>query len=111
MALPRGRTYTWQVVAESAGRRLVAPAPPEPDVRFRVLDASRAEALSAARSRRASHLVLGVLYAEAGLIDDAHRELLALHRDNPASRTAEALVAALPARTYVPSPTSTNPAQ
>ena len=69
--------------------------------------------LERARLRRASHLVLGTLYAEAGLLDDAHVELDALRRDNPASRTAEALLAALraPGETYVPSPTRTKPAQ
>src|SRR6185436_19791044 len=33
--LRRGRTYVWQVTAVTAGGRQTAPAPPDPEARFR----------------------------------------------------------------------------
>lgn len=112
--LERGQSYTWQVSAQADGRRVVAPAPPEPDARFRVLDAPRADALADARGRRESHLVLGVLYAEGGLVEEARREMSALAEANPGSVLARRLLASLPGGTktdQLPSPTSTKPAQ
>lgn len=39
-----------------------------------------------------SHLTLGVLYAQAGLLDDAERELQLLLRANPQSALAQKLL-------------------
>jgi hypothetical protein len=108
-ALERGRTYVWQVAARKAGARMLAPTPPEADARFRVLDAARAEALAAARGRGESQLVLGVLYAEAGLRSEAERELRALNEANPGSPVAQALLDSVTLQ--LPSPTRTKPAQ
>ena len=61
--LPRDRTYVWQVAAHSADGRVIAPQPPSPEARFRILSASEATALDegspsrgqlAARRRRAA---------------------------------------------------------
>jgi anti-sigma factor RsiW len=112
--LERGRSYTWQVSAQVGERRALAPAPPEPDARFRVLDAPRAQALADARGRGESHLVLGVLYAEGGLVEEARVEMSALVGANPGSTLARGLLASLPGETktdQLPSPTSTKPAQ
>jgi hypothetical protein len=53
-----------------------------------------AEASEADRLERlpASHLVRGVLYANAGLLDDAERELAALSAQNPNSEVADRLL-------------------
>jgi hypothetical protein len=85
-ALPRGRTYLWQVTALAGGERVTAPAPPAPEARFEVagppllaeVDARRAQAPT-------SHLVAALAFVEAGLLDDAEAELGALGADNPGS--------------------------
>ncbi len=89
-ALTRGTTYAWQVAASgSGGAETVVPRPPDPPARFRVLGASDAEHF---QTLPASHLVRGVLYANAGLLDDAERELAALSAQNPNSEVADRLL-------------------
>lgn len=75
-SLPRGRTLTWQV--EIAGTSETIPAPPAPPAMFRIIDAATARDLDDARAHYASdHLLLGILYARAGLQADAEKELRA----------------------------------
>ena len=82
--LPDGAIYSWQVTALKDGVRITSPVLPAPQAKFKVLDRSTAETLDKAqRAYPDSHLTLGVLYAEAGLLDDADRELRILVRDNP----------------------------
>lgn len=97
LALERGRTYLWQVAAlTSGGGRVVAPAPPQPEARFRVLASDAAAALrERLRASGGSHLVAGVLLAEAGVLDDAERELRQLVAANPGSPEAQRLLTAL----------------
>jgi anti-sigma factor RsiW len=80
--LARGETYVWQVEASAGGRDVTAPVPPAPAARFWIVDAAEAARLAQAP---ASHLVRGVLYASAGLLDEAERELTALQAQNPES--------------------------
>lgn len=87
--LIRGRVYTWQVAASRGGQEIVAPAPPEPPARFMVVEPAEAIRLE---QLPASHLVRGVLYANAGLFDDAARELAALSMQNPGSEVANSLL-------------------
>jgi hypothetical protein len=87
--LRRGEIYSWQVKATKDGRVLVTPSPPVPSAKFRILDQAGARELSRARSAYASsHLTLGLLYAQAGLLDEAERELRELQRANPNSELA-----------------------
>jgi anti-sigma factor RsiW len=91
--LKRGETYSWQVTAIKDGKELVSPAPPAPDAKFKILDASKTKEIDQAkRTYPDSHLVLGVLYERAGLLDDAERELRALTVANPKSQTARKLL-------------------
>jgi hypothetical protein len=91
--LARGRVYTWQVKAQKGGAEVLAPAPPAPEARFRVLGRAQAEELSRAeRSVPRSHLTLGVLYARAGLLEEAERHLSTLVRQNPRSEAARELL-------------------
>lgn len=91
--LARGRVYAWQVTAKRNGEEVVAPAPPAPEARFKVLPRAQDEALARAeRDARASRLALGVLYARAGLLRDAERELDAHLRANPHSSAARKLL-------------------
>ena len=92
-SLSRGGIYTWQVKAIKDGQEVTAPRPPAPQARFRVLDQAKADELSNARREYASsHLALGLLYAEAGLLKEAEEELRALQKANPDSELARSLL-------------------
>jgi hypothetical protein len=86
LPLTRGHTYVWQVEASTAGRESTAPVPPDPAARFAILDAADAARLAQAP---ASHLVRGVLYANAGLFDDAEGEMAELAAQNPGSEMVQ----------------------
>jgi len=91
--LARGRTYVWQVRAVKDGGEVVAPPPAASRIKFRVLEQAKVEAVQRAkRSNAKSHLVMGVIYAEAGLLDEAEREFDALLKDNPQSPIARRLL-------------------
>lgn len=74
--LPRGVTYTWQVELRVGDDIQIVPAPPAPPARFRIIDAATAAALDAAkRAHPNDPLLLGLLYARAGLVSDARETL------------------------------------
>jgi hypothetical protein len=77
-ALERGRVYLWQVTATFADGRVVSlPRPPAPEARFGVLgSAQESELERIEQASPDSYLVLGALYARAGLLKDAEQELL-----------------------------------
>lgn len=92
-SLARGRIYTWQVTALKDGQEIVSPVPPAPEARFKVLEAKQAAEIEQARKlAKGSHLTLGVVYARAGLVDEARREFQALVKENPSSTTAHKLL-------------------
>ena len=92
-SLARGQVYSWQVKAFKDGQEFTAPRPPAPQARFRVLDQAKAHELAQARrAYPASHLTLGLLYAEAGLLKEAEQELRALQKANPDSEVARSLL-------------------
>ncbi len=86
--LTRGDVYVWQVEGSAGREERTAPQPPAPAARFIVLDAQTAARLTRAP---ASHLVRGILYATAGVLDDAEREFAALRSLNPSSAMAQHL--------------------
>lgn len=91
--LPRGKVYSWQVKATKDGQEITSPRPPAPQAKFRVVDQAKVNEL--ARAKRAygsSHLTLGLLYAEAGLLKEAEQEFRALRRANPNSAVARNLL-------------------
>jgi hypothetical protein len=91
--LPRGIQLTWQVKARRAGRDILAPTGDAPEARFEILPESRSAELADARRRLAGfHLLLGLTYAKAGVLDDAERELAALAQANPSSQEARRLL-------------------
>jgi hypothetical protein len=95
--LPRGSTYSWQVTAIKAdGSETVSPASPAPQARFRVVEQSTIDEIGRLeKSGRRSHLALGVLYAQAGLKQEARREFEMLVKENPKSPLARKLLAAV----------------
>jgi hypothetical protein len=80
--LERGQTYAWQVTgrlgtAEDAPT-VRAPALADPEAKFQVVAGPEAADLErAAREQAGAHLLLGVLYARAGVLDAAEQELAA----------------------------------
>jgi len=94
--LARGRTYVWQVRALRGDEAIVAPAPPAPEARFRVLSQAEAARLADLRGRYADfHLVRGILLAQAGSLDEAERELASLVEANPGIAGAQRLLDSL----------------
>lgn len=91
--LKRGAVYSWYVTAQKEGAELKSPRPPAPEAKFKILDANRDAELRRVRlTNPRSHLALGVLYAQAGLLEEAERELTALVRANPKSDLAQRLL-------------------
>lgn len=91
--LKRGRIYSWQVKAVKDGQEFRSPRPPAPQAKFRVLDAASVNELQQARQTySSSHLVLGLLYARAGLLDEADKEFRTLQKANPDSALARRLL-------------------
>jgi hypothetical protein len=92
-SLEGGGLYSWEVTAIKEGKEITSPRPPAPQVRFKVLEQAKLDELDRAKHTYTnSHLVLGVLYAQAGLLDDAERELKALASANPHSHVAQKLL-------------------
>jgi hypothetical protein len=92
--LERGRNYSWQVTAQKGETELRAPVPPAGEARFAVLDEKQAGRIQAVRNgEHRSHLLLGVLYAQAGLVPEARVELRKLEVENPDSAVVKRLLA------------------
>ena len=91
--LPRGKVYSWQVKAIKDGQEITWPRPPAPQAKFRILEAGKANELARAkRAYSSSHLTLGLLYADAGLLREAEHEFRLLLRANPNSPLARTLL-------------------
>ncbi len=91
--LPRGNIYAWQVTAVTPSRSITAPAPPQPEARFEVLDAARTEQIRRLqRQQPPSHLALGIAFAHAGATAEAEQELQALVAENRDSAAARRLL-------------------
>jgi hypothetical protein len=87
--LPRGRAYAWQVTAYRGETSVTAPVPPSPMARFKVLDDETARLLDrVAREQPDSHLLLGVLYAQAGARVEATDHLRRVPATDPRFETA-----------------------
>jgi hypothetical protein len=94
--LTRGRTYSWQVVAVTAEGQEMARSAEQGEARFRVMSLEAAEAVVKARiAHKDQHLVLGVTYAAAGLLDEAEAEFRELAEANPGSSVAADLLRSL----------------
>jgi len=98
--LVRGHQYAWMVEAAIDGQRVRAPAPEKPFATFRILDEQQAREISLARKAwGSSHLVMGLVYARAGLAREAEKEFRELVAANPESSTARSLLASVEVKT------------
>ncbi len=89
--LERGRIYYWQVRALRDEQEFFAPAPSAPDAKFKILERSQLAEIEQAKTVHTSHLALGVLYARAGMLEEAGLEFKALAAANPRSPVARRL--------------------
>lgn len=91
--LARNKIYLWQVTAIKNGEEIKSPARPAPDAKFKILDAAQLNEIERAKRQYGnSHLLLGILYANAGLINEAETEFQKLLRKNPKSELARKLL-------------------
>lgn len=89
----RGQVYSWQVKAVKDGQEVTVPRPPAPQAKFRVIDQERLNEISRAkRAYGSSHLTLALLYAKAGLLNEAEQELRLLQKANPQSEIVRKLL-------------------
>ena len=98
--LVRGGVYQWQVRATTKdGREVKSPPVGQPDAKFSVLDQNKFNEIKRARKAySSSHLVLGTIYANAGLINEARREFRALLDANPGSQISRRILGSLTRR-------------
>jgi hypothetical protein len=71
--LEGGIVYTWTVTALRDGQEIIAPAAPA-RAEFKIPEGTELIKLNRRVTRTASHAVRGVLYAQAGLLDEAEKE-------------------------------------
>lgn len=87
--LARNRIYIWQVTALKDGQEIKSPVRPAPDARFKVVDGGKLNELTRlSREYKNEYLALGILYADAGLLDEARREFQKELAKNPNSKQA-----------------------
>lgn len=92
-SLSRGQVYSWQVKAVKDGQEVTVPRPPAPQAKFRVIDQGSFNEISRAkRAYGSSHLTLALLYAKAGLLNEAEQELRVLQKANPQSEIVRKLL-------------------
>jgi hypothetical protein len=89
--LQPGIVYTWTVTALKDGQEIVAPAPPA-RAEFKILGKPELHKLNHLVGKSTSHAARGVLYAEAGLLDDAEKEFRTHLKLQPADRRARRLL-------------------
>lgn len=88
--LPRGKIYLWQVTAIRNGEEIKSPVRPAPDAKFKILDAAKTGELTRLSQKyKNEHLFLGMMYANAGLLDEAEREFQKEIAKNPNSTKAQ----------------------
>jgi len=93
-ALKRGQLYLWQVTAKlRTGESVSSPAPPNPEARFLVLAQEKADKFLQFRTvHPEAHLTLGILYAQAGVLGEAKKELEQLSHGDPNYDLAQKLL-------------------
>ena len=98
-ALHRGQTYLWQVTATTRdGSTVVASSPPPLGAFVQIISTQLADEIGQFRHRHeTSHLVIGVLYAQAGMLTAGAGELRKVAPGDPSYGTAKSLLDELPA--------------
>lgn len=90
-ALRRGQMVRWQVRVERGETTSILPAPPAPPAIFLVISDEQHQEIARAKAVAPDdHLLIGLLYARAGVVEEARRELGA-SRDPLGSRLLKQL--------------------
>jgi hypothetical protein len=94
LPLQRGMVYQWVVEASmDNGATMIAPTPAHAEAKFKVLQQTAAEQFNRFREAHAnSHLVLGILCAQAGMLSLAEREWRQIAAGNPDYDLAQKLM-------------------
>ncbi len=91
IALRRGQVVRWQVRMDRGETTSILPAPPAPPAIFRSISEEEHQEIARAKAEAPDdHLLIGLLYARAGVVEEARRELGA-SQDPLASRLLEQL--------------------
>lgn len=91
--LKPGKLYSWQVTASKDGAQITSPVLPAPQAKFKIIDRSTSELLLKAESAYPdSHLTLGILYADAGLLDEAEQQFRMFMSNSPGVDIAQKLL-------------------
>jgi hypothetical protein len=93
-ALTPGKTFRWFVAAILPDdRKIESPSASGAIVKFRVIDSETRRKLDVARQETGgSHLIMGLLYRRAGLLNDARREFDLLSKANPKESLPKQLI-------------------
>jgi hypothetical protein len=96
--LRRGQTYLWQVTATLRGRStVVASGPSSAEALLRIVPSKLADELAQfRRGHEEAHLVLGALYAQAGMLTESADELRKVPPGDSSYSTACTLLESLP---------------
>jgi hypothetical protein len=99
-ALAHDRTYLWQVTATlRGGSKVVASSPSPSEATLRILPRKLADEIAHfQRGHRDAHLVLGVLYAQAGMVTEGASELRQVSPGDSSYDIARRLVESLSPR-------------
>jgi hypothetical protein len=89
--LEAGIVYTWTVTALKDGQEVVSPASPA-RAEFKILGEPELRTLKRRVRRTTSHAARGVLYAEAGLLEEAEKELQTHLKLRPADERVKGLL-------------------
>ena len=116
--LERGGRFSWEVVASIGDKEERFPVPPAREAVFEVMTAESVNEITRVRNLPSSSpLLLGLVYARAGALEDAEFELRRALTTEPNSEVIRRLLDfiqqlhATQAGNQNPSPTTTNPAQ
>jgi anti-sigma factor RsiW len=96
--LRRDRTYLWQVTATlRGGSKVVASEPSPSETRLRIIPLKLADEMADfRRGHEEAHLVLGALYAQAGMLTESADELRKVPPGDSSYYTAQTLLKSLP---------------
>jgi hypothetical protein len=84
LALHPGKIYSWQITAMKGAEEITGPLTGSPPARFKILDMSQRRQLGELnKAHPGAHLILGIIDAHAGLLDDAEIEFLAVPKSDP----------------------------
>lgn len=94
LPLERGRLYVWQVTAQLGdGGSVNAPSPPSPEAKFKVVDQQKADEIARFQQNHGeSHVVLGILYGQAGVLQKGEYELEQVPKGDPDYQLAQNLL-------------------